>query len=390
MPRPAKGPRLYLHPGRQQWVIRDGTASKRTGCGAADRKGAERQLGLYLAEKFEPAGRESDLARLPVVEVLTAYGREYVVHQKSAERSSYAIAALAPWWTGKYLSDVRGATCRGYAAHRRSQGISDGTIRRELAALSKAISHWHSEHGPLTSVPDVTMPSPAEPKDRWLTRSEFGMLLAGALGFYRVFWSDVVNRRAHARWERNPWTINRHLARFLLLDLYSGSRKGAVFSVWWMPNTAGGWIDMDRGVMHRRASGVAETKKRQPPVRLGRRILAHLRRWKRLDDEERDRASAVAGEPVALFRSVISYEGRPVSSVRTAWASAIENAWLSPEFTGQAKITPHVLRHTRATWMMHAGVEIWEAAGSLGMSPKTLERVYGHHHADFQKRAAEV
>jgi hypothetical protein len=39
---------------------------------------------------------------------------------------------------------------------------------------------------------------------------------------------------------------------------------------------------------------------------------------------------------------------------------------------------------------MLEGVSIWEAAGHLGMSPTTLERVYGKHSPDYQKRAAEV
>lgn len=53
-------------------------------------------------------------------------------------------------------------------------------------------------------------------------------------------------------------------------------------------------------------------------------------------------------------------------------------------------MTPHTLRHTRATWLMQAGVDMWEAAGSLGMTVETLQNTYGHHHADFQKRAAEA
>ena len=53
-------------------------------------------------------------------------------------------------------------------------------------------------------------------------------------------------------------------------------------------------------------------------------------------------------------------------------------------------MTPHVLRHTRATWLMKAGVDMWEAAGALGMSPEMVSRTYGHHHPDFQKKAAEV
>ncbi len=52
-------------------------------------------------------------------------------------------------------------------------------------------------------------------------------------------------------------------------------------------------------------------------------------------------------------------------------------------------ITPHILRHTAATWAMQRGSDVWAAAGWLGMSPEVLERVYGHHHPDFQRDVAE-
>lgn len=37
---------------------------------------------------------------------------------------------------------------------------------------------------------------------------------------------------------------------------------------------------------------------------------------------------------------------------------------------------------------MQSGVDKWEAAGFLGMSVETLERVYGHHHPLHLKQAA--
>jgi hypothetical protein len=40
--------------------------------------------------------------------------------------------------------------------------------------------------------------------------------------------------------------------------------------------------------------------------------------------------------------------------------------------------------------MMQKGVPIWEAAGFLGMTVKTLEGVYGHHSPDHQERAANI
>jgi hypothetical protein len=38
---------------------------------------------------------------------------------------------------------------------------------------------------------------------------------------------------------------------------------------------------------------------------------------------------------------------------------------------------------------MQAGTDPWPAAGFLSMSIQTLLQVYGHHHFDYQRQAAE-
>jgi integrase len=150
-----------------------------------------------------------------------------------------------------------------------------------------------------------------------------------------------------------------------LLGLYTGSRSNVLLALEWS------WLDLERGIMLRRAPGVRESKqKKTPPVRLGRRIMAHLRRWRRLDH--------------AFCPYVCHYNGKRIRSPRTTWPEAVRRAGLG------ADVTPHVLRHTRATWLMQAGVDVWEAAGHLGMSPATLMQVYAKHSPDFQRRAAEV
>jgi integrase len=81
----------------------------------------------------------------------------------------------------------------------------------------------------------------------------------------------------------------------------------------------------------------------------------------------------------------VEFGGKPIASVKTAFARAVQVAGLS---TDTGKIVPHTLRHTAATWLMQRGVSIWQAAGYLGMSPETLNRVYGHHSPDHLKGAA--
>lgn len=370
MPRPSKGPRLYADRKRGYWIIRDGGAFRRTGCALADRRGADEALQAYLAEKLDLPTRVNSPASLRVSTVLLTYARERGPIVRAPETLGYCVKALAPFWGDKLLTDVKGATCRAYADYRRATGIGDGTVRRELTTLSAAIRHWHAEHGPLDAVPVVAMPDRPPSRERWLTRTEAAELLLGALG-WRALACDLLTRRP-TMWRRSHDAAQyRHVARFVLIGLRTGTRHEAALALGWMPQTTGGWIDLDRGVLYRRGEGDAETKKRRTPTRISERLLPHLRRWRLMDQ-------------AAGLTLVITYHGRRPQKIRTAWERAREFAGLSPD------VTPHVLRHTRATWLMHDGVPVAEAAGSLGMSIATFERVYGHHHPDFQSRAARV
>lgn len=331
MPRRALGPRLYFDRTRKQWVIRDGSTFVRTGCGERDRKQAEGALETYLGRKHKPQPSATPL----IDDVLTAYGTEHGPHTRRPGNVAHNIGNLLRWWTGMRVADVTARACRRYAESR-----PVAAARRDLETLRAAIRYWHREYGPLPSVPTVVLPAKPEARDRWLTRSEAARLLWAA--------------------RRVP-----HLARFILIGLYTGTRSGAILALKWE------WIDLERGTMRRRAADEAESNKRRPPVRLGVRLLSFLRRWRAHDQGSRG-------------ATVVHYDGLPVRKLRRSWTGAVKRAGLD------RTVTPHTLRHTRATWLMQAKVNPWQAAGSLGMSMRTLERTYGHHHPDWQKEASEV
>ena len=52
--------------------------------------------------------------------------------------------------------------------------------------------------------------------------------------------------------------------------------------------------------------------------------------------------------------------------------------------------TPHVLRHTRATLLLRAGVSPHDVGEFLGMSVKMVLETYGHHHVEYQRHAASI
>jgi integrase len=79
---------------------------------------------------------------------------------------------------------------------------------------------------------------------------------------------------------------------------------------------------------------------------------------------------------------VLHINGERIGDIKKGFAGACQRA-------GLAEVTPHTLRHTAATWLMQWGTDPWQAAGFLSMSTETLLRVYGHHHPDYQRQAAD-
>ena len=192
---------------------------------------------------------------MTVAAALDIYATERAPTARDPVRIGYAIAALAPILGPLPVASVNGAVCRRYAKQRAK---APGTVRRELGTLQAAFNYCHAE-GYLTSAPKVTLPAKTAPRDRWLTRGEAAKLLRAAY--------------------RNPKA--RHLARFILVALYTGSRAEAILRLRFMPSTDGGWIDVKAGRMYRRGSAQTESKKRTPPIPVPRALLAHLRRWER-------------------------------------------------------------------------------------------------------------
>jgi integrase len=201
----------------------------------------------------------------------------------------------------------------------------------------------------------VVLPPRADARERWLTRSEAARLLWAAWRARQVM-RDKATLRA----------VGRHVARFILVGLYTGTRSAAICGAALMPTVGRGHVDLEQGVFYRRAVGRRQTKKRQPPVKLPPRLLAHMRRW--------------AARGLAR-KTVVEWNGKSVESVRKGFAAAVEAAGLG------ADVTPHILRHTCATWLMQGGVNLWDAAGFLGMTVQQLEATYGHHHPDYQQEA---
>lgn len=363
MPRQAKGPRLWLQPARDRddgtteravWVIRDGASKRSTGAGARELETAERALADYILSKNKVSRVSNrDPSQVRIADVITIYSDEVAKNRSRPHEISARLDRILGYFGTMTLSQVSRQTCAGYVEHRGHTAAA----RRELEDMRAAINH-HRESGLCNSVTPVTLPERSMARERWLTRNEVARLVRAAWRY-----REQQNFRGTDRHTR------RHIARFILVAAYTGTRAGAICAAALEPTAGCGWVDLENGVFYRRAMGVRETRKRQTPVRLPPRLLAHIRRWKRRK---------------LSLRSVVEWNGVSVKRINKAFRGVRTDAGFGPD------VTPHTFRHTCATWLAQSGVPPWEAAGFLGMTVQTFEAVYGHHHPDHQHNAVNA
>lgn len=372
MPRAKKGPRLWFRPERFDkagkrvshgvWVIIDGTKHVSTGCAEGEAEAAQHALARYAVEQFQPPRRERDIEEIRVAEVLAIYDADCRETQANKRTFDGRIVRLNDFFGDMMLADVNGQTCRDYVKDRGSPGGA----RRDLEDLRAAINH-HAKEGLHRGLVRVALPQKGQARDRWLTRAEVAKLVWAAWRYREV-------QRRHRGKDKGKLLPTKkrplqHIARFILIAAYTGTRAGAIASA--SPYRAEGrsWVDLDAGLFYRLAEGSRATNKRQPPVPIPPHLLEHMRRWKRLN---------------IASSHFIEFAGVPVAEVNKGFARAVSLAKL------EGKVTPHTLRHTAATWLMQNGVEIWQAAGYLGMNEDMVRKVYGHHHPDYLRGAAEA
>ena len=137
-----------------------------------------------------------------------------------------------------------------------------------------------------------------------------------------------------------------YLPLFVLIGLYTGARKEAICRCAGL-----------RWTLHRphqfQCSWSAPDQQATGAHPIPSKLLPHLRR-------ARQRGTEIG--------FVIHENGVRLKDVKKGFASACRRA-------GLEGVSPHTLRHTCATWLMQAGVNIWDASGFTGMTVETLQRV---------------
>lgn len=289
------------------------------------------------------------------VSAAQAYFDEFLKLQGSAPMSSLTcdeiFQAKYPDGKAKYswnqlrhefatltLSEITPDIERGYIRRRTADGAARSTIRRELAELRASWSWAAQPQQGLVSPADIPvldpLPSASAPRDRWLTAEEIARVLAAADDEYTP----------------------RRIRLFVYIALHACARRTAIQELRWRQ------VDFETNVIHFLADGEEQTSKRRPSVPMSDRLRAVL--------------LAERGEPDEF---VIGGGGRVNEGINALARRA-----------GLSGLTPHVFRHTAATWMARRGVALWLIAKVLGDTVDTVERVYAKHSPEMLSDAVNV
>lgn len=262
-----------------------------------------------------------------VVEILDTYEEE---HQAIAtDRTMYAIKALKTFFTGRRVYEIDVPLCRQYVAHRMGAGVAMSTAARELTTLRAACNHAYKWKRMLDyDRPVFEIPEDLPKREIWLFKDELRTLIGAATGRIEAF-----TRIAYG----------------------TASRRRAIEELEWYQ------CDLARRSISLAKRGERKSNKRRPVVPMG--DLYPM--MKELYEKRENRF--VLGSDDDLF-----YEF-------TKLCESVDLLHVEERDGRPAgKITPHVLRHSRATHLLEDGVSIYAVAKLLGDNPTTVQRVYGH------------
>lgn len=339
-------PRKWLAPtvvgrpdGGHDIVWRDEEAGRirRTSLGTKDPVEAQARFAAWVAERAN-LGSLVGNGGLTVRGVLDDYRREHVETRNVATSRQYDVLRILDRYFGDLpVSKLTVPASRQYADARRSGALGrvvcDATIRRELAILNAALRHAQ-RWGRIERAPVMELPPRGMPRERWLKHSELQALL------------DAASIRARI---------------FIRIAYVYARRKQAVMQL------TLDRIDWDAGLIDFREPNRPQTNKRTGIKPILPEIREELREWYAMAQSY--------GSPYIVLHG---------GTIRFAFAAAARRAGLGPD------VTPHVLKHTRITHLLQAGVSPWQVAKLADTSLHTIERVYGHHCPDHLREIQAI
>lgn len=308
-----------------------GPVSKTVAKEVLARKKAEVAEGRYAAPEKKPSPRLHDF-----IEEYFAYYRT-TSRPRSVIRHETSWHAVRPVLGGKKLEEISPFDLERYRRGRKQEGRSDVTINRDLAFLrhvfSMAMTWGRATTNP---VKQVRFARENTGRVRMLSREEEIRLLA------------------HCGPQLTP---------LVLATLHTGFRASELTSLTWRE------VDFRRRLLTVQAAYAKNGESRSVPM--NQQLLPVMRALK---------ASASDPEAGAVFLSSL---GTPYRSFRSAFEHAVQKA-------GIDDFTFHDLRHTFASRLVMAGVDLPTVKELMGHKTIAMTLKYTHLQTDHKENAVRL
>ncbi len=310
----------------------------RRSTGTTDRRLAEAIVGKVRAQIVEGRFFETlEEKTRTFEELMVRYLTDHAA-KKSEPRHYHGYAKrLTAFFGGRTLAEITPKLIADYKARRYAAGLKPASINRELASLKKAFNlavrewEWCREN----PVSKVSMERENNQRDRWLSVEEEARLLQGCA----------------------PW-----LQELVTFALHTGMRMGEILELTW------------RGVdVSRRTVTVFRSKngeRRTIPV--NQTVLFVLK----------EKATLRSLKTDLVFCSKV-FTSMESGHLRRSFRLALSKARIDDFHF-------HDLRHTFATRLVQAGVDLYKVQRLLGHKSPIMTQRYAHHYPESLREGVEI
>ena len=293
-----------------------------------DRIKTEIRAGRFVPLKQKGAKQNDGSFKAQADEFLELYSKQ---HKRSWARDEISLKHLSEFFEGASLAEIDGLKIEKYILHRTAAGISKSTINRELACLKtmfgKAVEWGKAEKSPAAKVKKFREPNARE---RILSPEEARRLVESA----------------------DPG-----IRPVLIIALNTGMRRGEILSLKWAD------LDFTKSFIL-----ISDSKSGR-----SRKVFMNALVY--------DTLKALPKDPSEYIFFNAETEAH-VKDVKTAFKTACRRA----DIKG---VRMHDLRHTAATRMIEAGVDLVTVSKILGHSSIQMTMRYAHPTPETMRRAVE-